>query len=261
MKASFLREPTPYAAVNEMLGKVETAVSHILTTQLIGIYLDGSLALGDFNEETSDIDLLVLTADFLPDETIARLTDMHDQLGKSGSKWGYEMEVSYVPKAVLNQLPKREKTFVLPRIERGETLVVEPHEMDWVLHCHILREHGITLLGPPIQTLLDPIAPDQIRQATRDLFNFWWRPMADNPQNLHHVGYCVYAILTMWRMLYTLRHGAIVSKPAAAQWAMAELDERWQRLAKTAVSWRGEQLDNIAETVALIRFVDEEMRK
>lgn len=260
MKVTFLKDPTPYAAVNEMLERVQTAVSHILTTQLIGLYLDGSLALGDFDEATSDIDLLVLTADFLPDETIAKLAAMHAQLGKSGSKWGYEMEVSYVPLAVLNELPKQEQTFALPRIERGETLVVEPHEMDWVLHGHILREHGITLFGPPIQTLLDPISPEQIRQATRDLFNFWWRPMADNPQNLQHTGYRVYAILTMWRMLYTMRHGTVVSKPAAARWAMAELDERWRELAQTAVSWRGEPVENLEETIALIRYVGSAVR-
>lgn len=259
MKTSFLGNPTPYAAVNGMLERVQTAVSHILGSQLRGLYLDGSLALGEFNEETSDIDLLVLTADFLPDDTIAQLAAMHDQLGKSGSKWGYEMEVSYVPEAVLNQLPKQEKTFVLPRIERGETLVMQAHQMDWVLHCHILHQHGITLLGPPVQTLLDPVTPDQLRQATRDLFNLWWRPMADHPQNLHHTGYRVYAILTMCRMLYTLRHGAIISKPAAAQWAMAELGERWRELVQTAVSWRGEEIDNVAKTVALIRFAAEEM--
>jgi hypothetical protein len=250
---------TPYADVNVILGALITAVRAILGDQFVGLYLDGSLALGDFNEETSDIDVLVLTAEPLPDELVAALAAMHTQFGVSGSKWGYEMEVSYIPQWALGQLPHREKRFVFPRIERGETLTIQEHHMDWVLHCHILREYGIALIGPPLGTLIEPVAPEAIKAATRDLFNFWWRPMVANPSNLEFVGYRIYAILTMCRMIYTLRHGEIVSKPAAARWAMKELDERWRGLVETAVHWNGEDLDNLAEAVAFIWYVGGEI--
>jgi hypothetical protein len=250
---------TPYGDVNVMLGELLTAICTILDDQFVGFYLDGSLALGDFNAETSDIDALVLTADILPDEMVVALAEMHAQFGMSRSKWGYEMEVSYIPQWALGQLPRREKQFVFPRIERGETLTLREHHMDWVLHCHILREHGIALVGPPLGTLIEPVAPEAIKGATRDLFNFWWRPMVADPSNLEFIGYRVYAILTMCRILYTLRQGEIVSKPTAARWALAALDKKWQGLVETAVNWQGEDLDNLAETVDFIRYVDGEI--
>lgn len=40
-------------------------------------------------------------------------------------------------------------------------------------------------------------------------------------------GYRRYAIVTMCRMLYTFRHGAVVSKPEAA---LGALDDRWHEL-------------------------------
>ena len=84
--------------------------------------------------------------------------------------------------------------------------------------------------------------------------------MITNQAKLQSVGYRVYAITTMCRVLYTLRHGEIVSKPAAVRWAMTELDDRWWGLVETAVSWQGEPLDNLEETVAFIRLVSNEVK-
>jgi len=47
--------------------------------------------------------------------------------------------------------------------------------------------------------------------------------MLHDPTRLHTGEYRAYAILTRCRMLYTLEHGAIVSKPTAARWAQGVL--------------------------------------
>ena len=57
--------PTPYPDVNEVLNLLLTNVKGILRDQFVGMYLYGSLSSGDFNPETSDIDFLVVTTDFL----------------------------------------------------------------------------------------------------------------------------------------------------------------------------------------------------
>ena len=252
---SMMNYLTGYDGVDEMLEVLLAEVRSILGEQFVGMYLDGSLALGDFDEATSDIDVLMLTADFLPSEMVAALAAMHAQFSESASKWGHEMEVSYIPREALGQLPRREKQFVLPRIERGETLTLREHHMDWVLHCYILREYGITLVGEPLTNLIDTVTPQMMKEAARDLFDFWWRPMADDPTHLESVGYRVYNILTMCRILYTVRLGTVASKPEAARWAMAVLPERWRRLVETAANWNGEEVDNLVETVDFIRFV------
>jgi streptomycin 3"-adenylyltransferase len=52
----------------EFLISLREGLSEVLKNNLIGIYLHGSLVLGDFNCKTSDIDFVVLTEKILSSE-------------------------------------------------------------------------------------------------------------------------------------------------------------------------------------------------
>src|SRR5215469_13557725 len=54
-----LLHPTPYADVNAVLHDFLIRIQAILGKHLAGIYLSGSLALGDFDPRSSDLDLVV----------------------------------------------------------------------------------------------------------------------------------------------------------------------------------------------------------
>jgi len=56
-----------------MLAELLAGVRGTLGPQLVGVYLDGSLATGDFAQHSSDIDVLVVTEGVLADEVIAAL--------------------------------------------------------------------------------------------------------------------------------------------------------------------------------------------
>jgi hypothetical protein len=78
--------------------------------------------------------------------------------------------------------------------------------------------------------------------------------MLDDPARLQEREYQAYAVLTMCRALYTLQHGAVVSKPVAARWAQGLLGPQWAELIDEALAWpRGPQSDRLPETVTLIR--------
>ncbi|MBX3059480.1 MAG: DUF4111 domain-containing protein [Anaerolineae bacterium] len=219
---------TPYTDVNEIVAVLFTAVPTILGDNFVGLYLDGSLASGDFDYETSDIDFIVATAVPVSPSQFAELVELHGRIGQSNSKWAVELEGAYIPLDALRCYDPANATH--PYIDRGGTLRWEHLEMDWVIHRHILHTSGITLAGPPIQTLVDPVSPDELRQAVIGLFNFWWLPMSQEPAQLAEEGYRRYAILTMCRMLSTLANGEVVSKPAAARWALDNLETRWRPL-------------------------------
>jgi hypothetical protein len=61
----------------------------------------------------------------------------------------------------------------------------------------------------------------------------------------------------MTRMLYTLRHGTIVSKPVAARWAEETLDRRWVSLVRDALAWSRDTAPDLEETRAYIRYTCE----
>lgn len=52
---------TPYPEINEVLVNILNGIKEILNNNLIGLYLFGSLTYGDFNPDSSDIDLVAIT--------------------------------------------------------------------------------------------------------------------------------------------------------------------------------------------------------
>jgi hypothetical protein len=75
----------------------------ILGEQFIGLYLGGSLALGDFNPHRSDIDFVAVTVDELPPKLIIALEEMHTRLWATGTKWARKLDGSYVPQQVFRR--------------------------------------------------------------------------------------------------------------------------------------------------------------
>ena len=245
--------PTPFDDVNAVLDELLAKAREILGTQFVGMYLDGSLALGDFNHDTSDIDMLIVTRDVLAPETVGALQELHTRLAQGESKWGDELEGAYIPLAALRRYDPANSTH--PLLKRGEGLRVEHFETDWVIHRYVLRERGITITGPDLHDLIDPVSSSELRAAMIELFDFWWAPMIDEPSLLYKPGYQVYAIFTMCRILYTLENGTIVSKPFAGRWVQERFGDRWSALIASALAWQnGTPHDHLEETRALIRF-------
>jgi Domain of unknown function (DUF4111)/Nucleotidyltransferase domain len=250
--------PTPYASVNAVLAELLGGVQAILRERLLGMYLYGSLALGDFDADSSDVDFLAVTDEDLPPETVAALVALHERIFALDSPWAKELEGSYVPRAALRRFKRANARH--PHIDRGEAeLSVRQHEVDSVFQRYVLREHGVTRVGPPPATWMDPITSGDLREATLELMRIWWAPMSSNPERLYRPGYQAYAVLTMCRMLCTFDRCGVVSKPAAARWAIATQDARWAPLIERALGWRrDDEVDrtgDVPETRELIRYV------
>ncbi len=253
--------PTPYPDVNTILHELLSSVRATLGNHFVGMYLYGSLALGDFTPGRSDIDFIVVTDVELSDELVSALQVMHARLASSGLPWAKELEGSYIPRDALRHYDPAHTRH--PHLGTGERAPqVEQHDMDWVIQRHVLRERGVVVAGPAIAALIDPVSPDELRRAVADLMSFWWEPMVHDPTRLQQSGYPSYAVLTMCRVLYTLHHGTVVSKPVAARWAKEMLGARWGSLIDHALDWRHGMPDgNVKETQDLIRYTVERCRQ
>lgn len=249
-------QPTPYPDVNAMLHTLLTNAQTVLGDNLLGMYLDGSLALGDFDSQSSDIDFVVVTSDELATETLAALTALHDQIAASSSAWSKNLEGSYLPQAALRRYDPNNTLH--PRIVRGtgsdeSRLLMTQHDSDWVVHRHVLREHGVVITGPAPHTLIDPIHPDDLRRAMANVAQHWYTPFLLDPVLLHHDGYHDYTIVTLCRMLYTLRYGTVVSKLQAARWAQVADGKPWAALIERALGW-AIRWEDVNETLALMHY-------
>lgn len=261
-----ISNPTPYPDVNAALDELRSSVQAILGDHFVGMYLSGSLALGDFAPYRSDIDFVVVTDGDVSGDQLAALRAMHARFNAGDSPWATEVEAAYIPRDALRRYdPARARH---PHIERGadEVLDMDDLAIDWIIHRAILREHGVIVAGPDPRTLIDPIHPNDMRRAVVELMDIWWGPMCDDPAPLsrHTIGYQAYAVLTMCRILYTLDTGGVVSKPVAARWAQRALGGRWASLIEQALAWRKDRLDlpggDIDATLDLVRYTYQKCR-
>jgi hypothetical protein len=243
---------TPYPDVNAILAELVGGVQARLGPRLVGFYLDGSLAIGDFEPDKSDIDFVAVTESELDDDAFRALQALHAHLANGPSRWAKELEGSYISRRAIRAHDPRPAAH--PYIDRGYGLELVHQERGyWVIHRHVLREHGVALVGPSPRTLIDPVGPGDLRDAVRGILDEWWQPMLEDRARLQNGFYRCYAVLTMVRMLHTLEHGTIVTKPTAARWAHDTLDPRWRPLVQDALAWSRAAPPDLDETIALIR--------
>ena len=253
--------PTPYPDINEVLNLLLSNVKEILGDQFVGMYLYGSLASGDFNPETTDIDFLVVTTDTLSEETISKLETMHKQTWATSLKRAGELEGSYVHRELIRRHDPNGTP--CPTVNEGK-FFVDQRGSDWIIQRHVVREYGVVVEGPDPKTLIDFVTPDDIRGAVLGILHEWWFPMLEDSSWLrdHEAGYHSFAVITMCRVLHALETGTIVSKPKATQWARAKLGEPWKILIDKAVAVSNhEDLDvPLSKTLDFIRFIHEKVK-
>jgi hypothetical protein len=244
---------TPYPEINVLLYELLAGSRGVLGQQFVGLYVHGSVASHDFNPQRSDIDFVVVTADVLPSDMLLKLEAMHAHLTNSGLQWADVLEGSYIPQSALRRYDPAHSDY--PALRVDGSFAVDGHGSDWIIQRHILREKGLTIAGPPIHTLIDPVAPDALRWASRGILREWWQPQLTDSFRIRSDEYQAYAILTMCRILYTMEHGDVASKPTAAQWAKTLLDAHWSALIDRALVWgHGMELDAFDDTLAVIRY-------
>jgi hypothetical protein len=250
--------PTGYPEINSLLSRYRMEIQAILGHRMVGMYLLGSLAIGDFHLETSDIDFVVVTdADMEPSQ-FESLKRMHAEFAAEDSPWAQKVEAVYCPVAGLSGGCIGE----CPQMECGTELFLAPLEDGWVFQRLTLREFGVTIIGPDPRTLIGAIAPAELRQATRAIAGEWLELARTDPSWLEWLAerrWQVFVIQTLCRMLYSLRLGSVTSKPAAASWGMQELGEPWTSLIRRTLAASDQReivaQSDIAETVEFIMHV------
>lgn len=256
--------PTPHADVNVALGELLAQMQSILGARLTGVYLSGSLALGDFDPHGSDIDLVVVTASALGEEVIAALSLMHARFDAGDSPWAGKIEAIYVTPDALRGKPD---TTHYPQVEKERGLFLEQLEDGWLAHCYTVREHGIVLAGPDPKRLIDPVDSVAMRCMVARIPEMWRNEAQNDPSWLAWLrtrSNQSFVVLTLCRLLYTLEEGAVASKPAAARWAQQWLDARWSGLIERALAGRYDSTPapeaDVTETVALVELTSGKFR-
>ena len=230
------------------------------------MYLYGSLALGDFDPRSSDIDYIVVTDGELPDRAVRGLERVHARFSAGSSPWSARIEAAYIPQDALH--PNVPATARYPQVEKDRAFGLYPVESGWVLQLHTLREHGVAVEGPDPRELVPPIDPVDVRRASAAHAVVWASQARHDPEWLDWVRdreNQAFVVLTLCRMLYTLDSGTVASKPRAARWIVERMGTRWAGLVHGALSGHHEvglaSDGDVRDTIALIDYTVEQYQR
>lgn len=224
---------TRFPELDELLREFVDGVHGMLGKNLVGVYLQGSFAVGDA-DEWSDADFLVVTDEPIGEVERPALDGLHERLFALPVRWARHLEGSYIDRRMLRAPdPLRTKLLFLDHGSRA--LALDDHcntaYVRWTL-----REHGITLTGPEPKALVDPVPPDVLREEARERIPEWvqWAFSIEQMNRWHWP----YIVISLCRVLWTLERGTVASKRAAGEWALEVLDPEWTPLIRKALDER-----------------------
>jgi len=211
-------------------------VRNRLSDNFIGAYLQGSFAVGDF-DTYSDVDFLIVVEEDVTDDRLLDLQAVHSEIYDLPSIWARRLEGSYVPKAALRHHPPPHRRFLY--LDHGSRELVRSDHDDSLVVYWVLREEGVTLIGPDPRSLVSPVSAHALRREISSTMRDWRQELLAHPDKLNNRFYQPFAVLSYCRMLHTLQTGKVESKRAGAVWGQNALDRRWHRLIRRAWHERG----------------------
>jgi hypothetical protein len=226
--------PTPYPELNAVLRELVSSIQAILGDNFAGAYLQGSFAVGDFDQH-SDVDFIIVTQEELSADQLDTLQDMHERIYHLPSSWAKHLEGSYFPKGVLRDTSQCGGNVWY--VDHGATVIIRHNHCNTLVVRWTLREKGVILAGPPPKTLIDPIPVEMLRQEIRDVITDWGREILADPDHYRNHFYQAFIVHSYCRMLHSLHVGDLHSKRAGTEWAKANLDPSWRDLIDR--SWSG----------------------
>lgn len=260
----------PYPELRGVLNMFVDAISAELRENLVGIYLIGSIATGDFDLD-SDLDFLVVTNTELTEANMKSLQDIQAKIYEIDCYPAKHLEGSYITVSELKDwnIVGEKKLYYF---DNGSTAYeFSAHDNKWHVRW-ILRERGITLMGPRPETILGSIPLDkmydEIKTTMLQVMKFFQEEI-DRPLSFFNSRFGQsFTVLTCCRMLHTLHTGAVQSKKAGAKWAKEFVDPKWIQLIDQAwheregvrfgvkIGQRAEQ-SLLLETLEFIRYAVE----
>lgn len=206
----------------------------ILEDNLVGVYLHGSAAMGCFNQQKSDIDLLVVVKENLEKETKCRYLDMVVAQNALAPENG--IELSIVREAVCRHFvypTPFDLHFSIAHLARYQA---DPEEYianmqgtdrDLAAHFTIIYHRGKTLYGKEIQEVFEEVGSA-----------FYWDSILSDVQNAVEEieNTPVYTILNLCRVLVYKRSGLILSKQEGGEWGIAYVLEKYRDVLSLALA-------------------------
>lgn len=225
-------------AGKEVIGREAAGKEAVdIKSPLTGIYLHGSMAMGCFNPEKSDIDLIVVAEGEISDRQKMRFMEQVVRLNERAPAKGLELSIVkrkyckpfvYPTPYELHFSPAHLQWFR----DRPEHYIqnMKGEDRDLAAHFTIINRYGIALYGRAVSDVFGEVP----RKAYADSI---WFDVENAGEDIE--GNAVYVILNLCRAAAFAREGLCLSKAGGGQWGLENIAGKYHALISEAlVSYR-----------------------
>jgi hypothetical protein len=223
---------------------------------MVGLYLYGSLTQAAFNPQRSDVDLIAVTKRDLSDAQFRRLEAWLARIAES-NPWTVRLQMLFLIKHEVLTMDSPACLYQFGLLKRSGS---DGNPIIWM---NVLQS-GVVLYGPRPESFVPTITHEILFDALQREVGYLREEICLKPESVWRdvASYRTYAVLTLCRILYSFRRGAIVSKKRAVSWAIKHLPEEWRGLIlqaqETYTGNRSEEI-SLSRIVEFIDFADAQL--
>lgn len=219
---------------NTLLRSIKKDTIRCLGSNLKGIYLHGSYALGGYNPKISDLDFVIVTKKSLTSSEKRQLMAclLNNWLVLAPAK-GLEFHVVTLSSLrTINSAPTFDFHFSQSYLEEylasPDTYVemMKGTDPDLVAHYKIIQKKGKNLYGPKAKKIFPYVSNE-----------LYWQGICYDLQDAEEliIREPIYMILNLCRGLAFYRNRQILSKQSGGRWALTQVPKSFQPLIESAL--------------------------
>ncbi|HEU4812015.1 MAG TPA: aminoglycoside adenylyltransferase domain-containing protein [Nocardioides sp.] len=207
-----------------------------------GLYLRGGIGFGEWVPGQSDVDFVATLAQRPSDAEVAALERAHAAVGAAHPDLHFDGPHVLASDLAVDPRGCPDVPCVLGRLFEAETAV-----HDATIAWHELALNGLTVTGPPLETLGVWTSPEALEEFTRNNLDTYWRANAEALQAMPSEGArldaCSWCVLGVARLHHLLVTGEMTTKSAAGRWGLSHYPGRFHRVLREALRIRGDIQD------------------
>ena len=216
--------------LSELLQLMATDFPAILSGNLVGIYLWGSLTYEAFDETCSDVDCIGVTRRDLDDREFSELDEWFRNKVEN-NRWARRIDMRFVIDHEFLDKSSRCCGFY----HYTGKLVRSGSDGNPIIWMNI-AESGITLWGQDAKRIAPHVSHECLVEALKLELNYLKEDLAANAGDRSDKAFVhnAYAVLTACRILYSASQKALASKDQAYSWAMETVPLMWRAVIRSA---------------------------
>jgi hypothetical protein len=200
-----------------------------------GLYLRGGLAFGEWVEGRSDVDFTATLSRRPTGADVASLRAAHETVAAAYGDSPY-FDGHHLVAEDLTRSPADCPD--VPSVQMHDFAIRDAYDpVSW----HELARHGLTVAGPPVESLGIWTDDAVLRAHTIDNLDTYWRRQTEqcaDPRAASLPFTCEWVVPGVARLDHLLETGEQTSKSAAVRWGLGHYPERFHRVLRESLAVR-----------------------